>query len=92
MSAPVTATVVVAELLEVTPSLVAPVEPVTVDEPTAVGVPVTLQVMLAPAETVVGGVGVQVVERPAGSPDTEQVAAVADSAGEAALEQVNEPV
>jgi len=59
-------------------SLVAPVVTVTVDEPLAVGVPLTGQLMLAPAATVAGGTGVQApTVTPAGSPLTEQVAAVA---------------
>jgi len=59
-------------------SLVAPVVTTTVDDPTAVGVPETGQEMLAPAATVAGGTGVQApTVTPAGSPLTEQVAAVA---------------
>ena len=59
-------------------SLVAPVVTVTVDEPLAVGVPLTGQLMLALAATVAGGVGVQVpTVTPGGRPVTEQEAAVA---------------
>lgn len=66
-----------AVLLPTLTSLDAPVVPLTVLVPAAVGVPVTVQAMLAPMATVVGGVGVHVDVRPAGSPATEQVALVA---------------
>ena len=59
MSEPVAPIVAVAVLLAGLPSLVAPVVPVSVDEPVVVGVPETVQVILAPAATEVGGVGAQ---------------------------------
>ena len=92
MSEPVVTTVVVAVLLTGLPSLVAPVVPFRVDEPGAVGVPEMLQVMLAPAATDVGGAGIHAVVRPAGRPLMAQVAAVAVSAGEAALVHVKVPL
>ena len=57
MSEPVAPMVAVPVLLATLPSLVAPVVPVNVDEPVVVGVPETVQVILAPAATDVGGVG-----------------------------------
>ena len=67
----------VAVLLDVLSSFEAPVVPLTVLDPAAVGVPVTVQVMLAAAAMVAGGVGVQDVVKPAGKPATAQSAAVA---------------
>ena len=59
-------------------SLVAPVVTVTVELPTAVGVPLTGQLMLAPAATVAGGAGAHVpTVTPGGRPDTAHVALVA---------------
>ena len=92
MSEAVVAIDAVAMLLAVFPSLVAPVTPVSVLVPTAVGVPETLQVMAAPAATLTGGVGAHDVVKPAGSPATEQVAPVAAIRGAAPLEQVNVPL
>ena len=92
MSEPVTATVVVALLFERSPSLLALVVPVTVDDATVVGVPETVQVILAPAATEVGGTGEHVVVKPAGSPLTAQVAAAAVCVADAALVQVNVPL
>ena len=63
------------------PSLVAPVLPMSVLEPTVVGVPVTVQVMAAPGATLTGGVGEQEVVRPAGKPVTAHVADVAVTSG-----------
>ena len=60
MSEPVAPIVAVAVLLAALPSLVALVVPDSVDEPVVVGVPETVQVILAPAATEVGGVGAQV--------------------------------
>lgn len=65
-------------------SLIAPVVAVTVEVPTAVGVPETGHEILAPIATVAGGVGVQVpTVTPAGKPvmlqDAEVAAAVADA-------------
>ena len=60
MSEPVAPIVAVAVLLAALPSLVALVGPDSVDEPVVVGVPETVQVILAPAATEVGGVGAQV--------------------------------
>lgn len=68
---------VAAELFAVFGSLEAPVVPLTGLVPDVVGVPVTVQTMLAPAATVAGGVGVHDVLNPAGSPLTEQAADVA---------------
>ena len=92
MSDAVVFSVVVAVLLAAFPSLVAPVVPVSVDEPGTVGVPETVQVITPPAATLAGGAGEQDVVRPAGRPEIEQVAAAAVSAGEAALVQVNVPL
>ena len=61
-------------------SLVAPVVAVTVEVPAAaaVGVPLTGQLMLAPAATVAGGKGAHAPSvTPAGRPDTVHVALVA---------------
>ena len=56
-------------------SLVAPVVAVTVEVPDTVGVPLTGQLMLAPAATVAGGAGEHVpTVTPAGKPETVQVA------------------
>ena len=82
----------VAVLLDVLSSFVAPVEPLTVLDPAAIGVPVTVQVMLAAAAIVAGGVGVQDVDRPAGKPATAQVADVALADAPDALVQVKEPL
>lgn len=92
MSEPVTATAVVALLLAKLPSLLAPVLPVSVLEPTAVGVPETVQVILAPAATVVGGVGAHEVVRPAGRPATAHAAAVAEAVAVAELVHVKVPL
>ena len=73
-------------------SFVAAVVPVSVEEPTAVGVPETVQVILPPGITDAGCVGVHVVERPAGRPDTAHVAPVAVISGAAPFEQVNVPL
>ena len=91
MSEPVTASVDVAELLAELPSLLAPVVPVRVFEPTAVGVPETVHVIVAAAARVVGGVGEQLVVRPAGRPATLQVAAVAEAVADAAFVHVKVP-
>ena len=91
MSEPTAVIVVVAVLLAELPSLVAPVVPGSVELPSADGVPETVQVMLAPGATAVGGVGAHEVVRPAGKPETAQVAAVAPSTGAAAFEHVNVP-
>lgn len=85
------ATVVDAELLPPVPvpplvSLVAPVVAVTVTLPVAVGVPETVQEMLAPMATDAGGVGVQVpTVTPAGRPETLQLAATAAAVAEPLL-------
>jgi hypothetical protein len=71
-----------AELL----SLLAPVPTLTVDDPTAVGVPDTGQEIDAPTPTVAGGTGVHVpAANPAGKPLTLQVALVAEPVAEALL-------
>ncbi|MEZ5854626.1 MAG: hypothetical protein R3D67_07700 [Hyphomicrobiaceae bacterium] len=85
--------VAVAELLAGLPSLVAPVVPLTSEDPDAVGVPVTVHVMTMPAlSELTGVVGEHVALRPAGSPATEQVAFVAAMAGELALVHVYVPL
>ena len=80
--------VVVAVLFVELPSLVAPVVPLTTELPDVVGVPETVQVMLAPAATAAGVAGTQTVESPAGKPLTAHVAAVAAKMGAAPFEQV----
>ena len=93
MSEPVNVIDLVAVLLAALPSLVAPVVPVAVMVAGAVGVPETVHVIVAPGATVAAGtVGEQVVVSPAGSPETEQVAFVAVSAGDAALVHANVPL
>jgi hypothetical protein len=92
MSAPSTVRVAVAVLLAVLPSLVAPVVPDNVAAPIVVGVPETVQVMLAPGATDTGGAGTQVVVKPAGKPETAHVAAVAASTGAGPFAQVYVPV
>ncbi|MEZ5854622.1 MAG: hypothetical protein R3D67_07680 [Hyphomicrobiaceae bacterium] len=69
----------VAVLLALLVSFVAPAVPVTVVVPTMVVVPDTEQVIVLPAgSNPTGGVGVQpVTDRPAGSPETAQVALMA---------------
>jgi hypothetical protein len=80
-----------AVLFEIFGSLVAPVVPLTVNVPPVVGVPVTVHEMREAGATVVGGVGVHVVVRPEGKPVTAQEAAVAATAGGAALVHVYVP-
>jgi hypothetical protein len=92
MSEPVTAIAVVAVLFAVFGSFPAPVVPVTVDDPSAVGVPVTVHEITPDGATDVGGKGVHDCVKPAGRPETEQAAAVAVIAGAAAFEQVNVPL
>lgn len=92
MSEPVTEIEAVAELFAALPSLPAPVVPVSVLDPTVVGVPETVQVIDAPGATVTGGVGAHDVVSPAGNPATVHVAAVAASNGAAPFEQVNVPL
>ena len=83
----------IAVLLAVLRSFVAPVVPVRLEEPTAVGVPATVQVMLAPGATVAGVTGEQVpTVTPVGRPVSEQLAAIAGKAGDAALEQAKVPL
>ena len=85
--------VVVAVLLAVVLSLVAPVVPVTVELPMAVGVPETGHVIVPPGATDAGGTGVQApAVTPAGRPATEQLAAVAVMKGEVPFVQVKEPL
>ena len=91
ISAPVVVIEVDAVLLAGLPSLLAVVVPEIALVPVAVGVPETVQVIAAPAATLAGGVGEQLVVRPAGRPLTAHVADVAVSAGDAALVQVNVP-
>ena len=92
MSEPVAPSVVVAVLLARLPSLVAPVVPFSVLEPVVVGVPETVQVILAPGATDVGGTGAHVEVRPAGKPVTAQAALVAVTAGAAAFVHVKVPL
>jgi hypothetical protein len=78
------------------PSLAAPVVSVSGEAPTAVGVPVTVQVMIPPIATVpaVGTVGVHKLVKPKGSPAIVQIVpmlAGAVAAG-AVLVQVKVPV
>jgi hypothetical protein len=73
-------------------SLVAPVVPVTVTVPAAVGVPETVHVIVEPGVTIAAGdVGEQTLDKPAGSPLMAHVAAVASMYGTAAFEQVYVP-
>lgn len=88
----VTASDAVAVLLARLLSLLAPVEPFNVTVPATAGVPETVHVILPPAATVAGGAGAHKVVKPAGSPLTAQVADVAATAGEAALEHVYVPL
>jgi hypothetical protein len=69
---------VVAVLLPLTLSPVAPVVAVTVTGPVAGAVKLTEQLMVPPTETVMGGVGAQLTEAPDGRPVTAQVAAGAE--------------
>ena len=92
MSEPVVVINAPALLLAALPSLVAPVVPVKVLEPTAVGVPDTVQVMFDPGATVEGGTGAHEVVNPAGKPLTAHEALVALTAGAAALVQLNVPL
>lgn len=85
MSEPFTLNDAVAVLFGRLRSFVAPVVPVSVTVPAVVGVPDTVHVIAAPGLTVVGGVGVQLDVRPAGSPVIAHVAAVAARNGEAAF-------
>jgi hypothetical protein len=78
------------------PSLAAPVVKVNGEVPTAVGVPVTVQVMTAPTATVakVGTAGTQTLVKPTGKPVIEQVVPIlagAVAAG-AVLVQVKVPL
>lgn len=79
-------------LLAAVPSLVAPVVPLSVDEPVAVGVPDTVHEIVPPGAIVAGGVGVQDDVRPAGNPVMEHAALDAVTAGDAAFEQVYVPL
>ena len=92
MSEPMAPSVTVAVLLAELPSLVAPVDPTTVLEPTVVGVPETVQVIFAPGATEAGGVGEQDDVKPAGRPVTAQLAEVAVTAGASALAQLYVPL
>ena len=92
MSDAVVVSVIVAVLLDASPSLAAPVVAVRVLEPAAVGVPETVQVIAAPAATDTGGAGEHAVVRPAGKPANAQVATVAATAGAAEFEHVNVPL
>lgn len=92
ISEPLTASVVVAVSLAGLLSLPAPVVPVSVLDPVLTGVPATVQVILAPAATVAGGVGEQVVLRPAGRPLIVHDAFVALAVAVAELVQVKVPL
>lgn len=72
--------------------MVAPVVPVTVMVPADVGVPDTVQVIVPPGATLVGGVGEHDDIRPAGNPEIAHVAAVACRNGDVAFVQVYVPV
>jgi hypothetical protein len=92
-SEPVTLIDAVAVLLPRLTSLVAPVVPLSVALPTAVGVPDTVHVIAAPGATDAAGTdGAQTVLKPAGRPATAQLAAVAAIAGAAALLHLKVPV
>lgn len=82
------ASVAIAELLAALSSFVAPVVPLSVELPAAVGVPETVQSIEAPAATVVGVEGAHDAVKPAGSPLIAHDAAVAATAGALAFEQV----
>jgi hypothetical protein len=97
MSEPTVAMACVAVLLPPVPvlpfvSLVAPVLTDAVAVPDAVGVPVTGQLMLAPAATVAGGTGVHVpTVTPGGRPVTAQDALVAAAVADALLVHLTVP-
>jgi hypothetical protein len=92
-SAPITLIAAVAMLLARFTALDAPVVPEIGAFPSAVGVPETVHVMTAPGATdAAGTVGEQLCDRPAGRPVTAHEAAVAATAGAAALVQVNVPL
>jgi hypothetical protein len=79
-------------LFPVEVSLAAPVDPVAVNEPNDVGVPVTGQVIKPPALTVAGVAGVHVPSsRPGGRPLVMVHEAEVAVAALAALRQVIEP-
>ena len=89
MSEPAEVSVVLAVLFALLPSLDAPVVPASANDPAAVGVPETVQVITALAAKLLTGVGGEhVVLRPAGKPLMAHVAVVAVTAGAAALVQV----
>ena len=74
-------------------SLVAPVVVVTVVVPVVVGVPLTGQLMLAPATTVVGGAGAHTpTVTPGGKPLTEHVALIALAVADALLVHLMVPL
>jgi hypothetical protein len=92
ISEPVTASDAVVVLFAALPSLPAPVAPDSADVPSAVGVPETVHVMVAPGASVAAGaVGEHVVVKPAGRPASAQLAFVAAIAGAAAFAHVNVP-
>ena len=82
----------VAVLFDGLPSLLALVVPLIGVVPPVVGVPVTVQVTLAPAATVAGSVGAQLAVSPGGSVPAEQETTVAATAGDAAFEHVKVPL
>ena len=95
------ATVAIVAVIELLPpavvppllSLRAPVTAVSVVEPGAVGVPLTAQLMLAPAAIVAGVVGEQVpMVTPGGRPEIAHVAAVALAVALALLVHLRVPV
>lgn len=90
-SEPTTASIVDAVSLAGFKSLEAPVVPLMVALPTAVGVPETVHVIDAPAANgvAVGTVGEQLCVKPAGRPVTAQEAPMAAAAGAAALAHLN---
>ena len=93
ISAVVVAIDVVAVLFAVLVSLVAPVVPVRVLVPLAVGVPDTVQVIEVFGATLIGcGPGAHDTVRPAGRPPTAHVAAVAVISGDGPLVQLNVPL
>jgi hypothetical protein len=82
----------VAVLLDAIASLLAPVVPVTVLVPVAVGVPETVHVIAAPAATVVGGAGAHDDDNPVGNPVMAQVACVALTGDDATFVQEYVPL
>lgn len=88
MSEPVTAIAAVAVLFATFGSLVAPVEPFSVEDPAVVGVPLTVQLIPAVGGNEVGGTGEHTDVSPAGNPAIAHDADIAIIAGDDALVHV----